>query len=408
MIYNILDFGAAANSENVNTESIQKAINECAKNGGGEVVIPSGVFMTGSIELLSNVTLKLENGAVLKGTGRTEDFPTNGFYHNEMHDTTSIIWARDKENIAIKGEGTIDINSPEFYPENYGKGYGVRPYEELTDELREDFIFDKNNDRINQPIFFESCKNISVTGVRIINSTCWTVVFSRSSYIRVSGVTIDNSLVVQNDDGIHFSSCTDAIVSDCNISCADDCIAMTCITARDGMNERITISNCVFRSKSAAVRIGHSTKDVTISNIIIYDSNRGIGIFTGNKTIIKNVTINNVMLTTRIFTASWWGKGEAVMICGAADGSAIENINISNLSGTCQNGIAVYGNNNNVKNVRLSNIDLGVSKCDDFDVFCGCIDMRPYAFENDLKEPFLIYTKDTEEPKLDNVSVYRI
>ena len=118
MIYNILDFGAAANSENVNTESIQKAINECAKNGGGEVVIPSGVFMTGSIELLSNVTLKLENGAVLKGTGRTEDFPTNGFYHNEMHDTTSIIWARDKENIAIKGEGTIDINSPSSFSSN--------------------------------------------------------------------------------------------------------------------------------------------------------------------------------------------------------------------------------------------------------------------------------------------------
>lgn len=408
MTYNILDFGAAAVDNAVNTNAIQSAINECAKNGGGEVIIPQGVFMTGSIELLSNVTLKLENGATLKATGKPENFPANGFYHNEMHDTTSLIWARNKTDISIIGDGTIDINSSAFYPEDYGKNYGVRPYAELTEEQKKDFIFDKNNDRINQPLFFESCERISVTGVKIVNSTCWTIVFSRSKYIKVTGVTINNSLVVQNDDGIHFSSCNDAIVSDCNISCADDCIAMTCITARDGINERIVISNCVMRSRSAAIRIGHSSKDVAISNIVIYDTNRGIGIFTGNGTNISNITINNIMLNTRIFSAGWWGKGEAVMICSAAEGSSIDNVSISNVSGSCQNGIAIYGNGGNAHNIRLSNIDLAVSKCEDFDTFCGCIDMRPYAFEDNLDEPFLIYTKDADEPKLSNTSVYRV
>lgn len=406
MNHNILDFGAVADGVTPNTKAIQLAICECASSGGGEVIIPQGVFLTGSIELLDNVTLKLENGSTLKASGNINDFPTNGFYHNEMHDTTSLIWARGKIGIAIKGEGKIDINSPAYYPESYGRNYGVRPYEELDEMQKLDFIFDKNNDRINQPIFFESCEDICVTGVKIVNSTCWTLVFSRSHGIRVSGVTINNSLVVQNDDGIHFSSCTDAIVSDCNISCADDCIALTCITARDGINERITISNCIMRSRSAAIRIGHSSKGIAISNLVIYDTNRAIGIFTGKNTSIGDITISNITLDTHIYSAGWWGKGEAVMICAAAEGSRIDNVSINALGGRCQNGIAIYGNDN-IHNVRLSNIDLAVTKCKDYDVFCGCIDMRPYAFEDGIDEPFLIYTKDVTPPTLNGVSVYR-
>lgn len=406
MFYNILDFGAVGDGKSINTVAIQAAIDSCAENGGGEVYVPSGVYVTGALEIKDHITLYLSNGAVIKASDKRTDFPTNGFYHNEMHETTSLIWAINRKNVVIKGDGTIDINSDAYYPDDYGKNYGVRPYKDLTYEQRRDYILDKNDERINQPIFFESCENIRIDGVTVMNSTCWTLVFSRSKHIRVSGVTINNSLVVQNDDGIHFSACTDGIVSDCNISCADDCIAMTCITDRGGKNDRIVINNCILRSRSAAVRIGHRSENILVSNILIHDTNRGIGIFTSDGGVIKNVSISNISLETKIFTAGWWGKGEAVIICAAFENSIVENVSIQSLSGSSENGIAVYGNNRNIKNVRFYDIDLAVKKCTDFETFCGCIDMRPYAFESGLSEPFLLYVNGVDAPQTERVSIY--
>ena len=401
----ITDFGAKSGEGTVNTAAVQKAVDECGKSGGGTVVIPSGVFYTGSIQLLSNVTLYLENGAVLKSTADKEDFGYIGFWHNEMKETTSLLWAREQENICICGDGIIDISADKTYEGETRMEYCTDKPELLDERRRSEGVLMKNEDRVNQPIFFESCRNIKITGIKIINSTCWTVTFSRSRDIKVSGIEVDNNLNIQNNDGIHLSSCKNAIISDCSFSCADDCIALTCITDRGGINENITICNCLMRSRSAAVRIGHSTRNVSISNLNVYETNRGICIFTGTKTHISDIAVSNVKIKTALLAGCWWGKAEPIIICSADENSSISDVSIRNMSGVCENGIIIYGKKHNIRNITLDNINIKVKETEYFNDFCDGLDMRPYAYVKDDGGPCLLYTYGIGKISLSNVNI---
>ena len=397
----ITDFGASTECDN-NAQYIQNAIDSL--NDGGTIIIPAGIFFTGSIKLRSNIRLFLDNGAVLKSTANMDDFPTIGYKHNEMGDVTSLLWAIKEENISICGNGVIDLSSDLTY-----SGYEIGSYlvdkSLLSNERLNEGIFPKNNERVNQPLFFESCKNINVDGIKIINSPCWTVTFSRSKDISVRSITIDNDLCVQNDDGIHFSSCENAIVSDCNISCADDCIALTCITNFEGINKNITITNCNLRSRSAAVRIGHYADGVCISNLNIYKSNRGIGIFTRNASSITNVSISNIRIETALLAGGWWGKAEPIIIAAAEKESIIENISISNIIGMCENGIVIYGGNHNLNNISLNNVKIKVKKTDYFNTYCEGLDLRPYGQIKNENGPFLIYAEGLRKISFNDVTV---
>ena len=402
--WNIKDFGAVGDGVFVNTNCINDAIKQCALNGGGKVVVPQGTFVTGSIEMQSNVCLYLEMGAELKSSGNPDDFPTNGFYHNEMGYVTSLIWAIDKENISICGDGKIDISSEITY-KGYEKEFYLVDKSLLSPERLDEGIYPKNESRVNQPIFFENCTSLTVKDLKIVNSTCWTVVFSNCSDIHVKSLTINNDMCVQNDDGIHFSACRDAVVSDCNICCADDCIAMTCITHVDGINRNIVINNCNFCTRSAAVRIAHNLDGLCISNINVYNSNRGIGIFTHDNSTISNVNISNIRLQTALLAGAWWGKAEPLIISAAAKNSLIQNVSVSDISGIGENGIVIYGENHNVHNLSLSNIKFMVKKTDYFHTYCTGLDLRPYKEIEDHNGPYLLDIRGVGDISLNNVSI---
>src|ERR1700748_3307598 len=73
--YNIAEHGAVGNGTTLNTKAIQAVIDDCAQNGGGTVVIPKGVFLSGSIFLKPGVNLEIQEGGVLKGSTNIEDYP---------------------------------------------------------------------------------------------------------------------------------------------------------------------------------------------------------------------------------------------------------------------------------------------------------------------------------------------
>lgn len=400
---NITDFGAKC-TDAINTQAIQNAVLACRENGGGTVIVPPGTFYTGSIELYSNITLFLQSGAVLKSTAQKEDFPYIGFWHNEMRETTSLIWARNQENICIKGEGIIDLSSEITYKNIRHMSYSIADQESLDERRKAEGVLDKNENRVNQPLFFESCRNVKIAGIRIINSPCWTVTFSRSESITVDSIEVDNHLNIQNNDGVHLSACRNAVISNCRFSCADDCIAMTCITAHEGVNENITVMNCIMRSRSAAVRIGHNTRGVTITNLNVYDTNRGIAIFTGKENRISDVVISNLRIETKLSAGAWWGKAEPIIICAAAE-SRIENVSVNTVNGICENGIVICGNDHNINEVHLSHIHVQVKKTDDFHVFCDGLDMRPYDYIKTAKGPFLLYTDGIDGITLTDVQL---
>ena len=219
----------------------------------------------------------LEKGAVLKGSKNIQDYVFNGFEHNEMGKTLSLLYTIHNNDILISGEGTIDLNGDSFY--YMDKPSIPQSLIPLTEKQKDECprLYDN---RPNQPIFFYNCQRVSVKDIKIINAPCWTMSFIECEDIHVHGVTIDNNLCIPNNDGIHFCSCKKVFVCDCNISSGDDCIALSSITDWNKPCEDVIISDCILRSSSKAIVIGymHSIiRNVCISNCIIKESNREIG-----------------------------------------------------------------------------------------------------------------------------------
>lgn len=114
--YNILEYGAVPGGSKINTKAVQAAVDACAENGGGRVLVPAGTFLTGTIFLKDNVELHLAAGAVLKGSPDLADYnaddciPQNRVFAAEQVTGGHLIIAAEVRNVSITGPGTIDGN----------------------------------------------------------------------------------------------------------------------------------------------------------------------------------------------------------------------------------------------------------------------------------------------------------
>ena len=234
--------------------------------------------------------------------------------------------------------------------------------------------------RPNQLLFFHGIENCRIEGITIRDSPCWTITFSDSRDVKIRGVSIDGDLRVPNNDGIHLTACKDVVISDCVLSCGDDCIAITSITKWDEPSERIAVTNCSLVSRSAAVRLGHlasKVHDVVLTNLVIRDSQRGVGIFAGDGGLVENVLAHNLVIETRIVAGHWWGNGEPLVISAADGTGAIRNVRVAGVMARCENGVVVYGNRGNVSDVDLVDWRLELSYGNNRPLLGKLIDLQP-------------------------------
>ncbi|MBO5282868.1 MAG: hypothetical protein J6B43_07080 [Lachnospiraceae bacterium] len=402
----------------VQTREIQAVIDEAEAKGGLTVVIPRGTYITGTL-CLGNVSLYLEKGAVLKGSDRWEDYRANGFRHNEMHECISLLYSLESSDISITGEGTIDMNAEAFYdmespdvPDD-GNVYSDEQKAQCTRKYRH---------RPSQPIFFYHCRHIRIEGIVLRNAPCWTMSFNSSEDIRVTGVTIENDMTIPNNDGMHFCSCRNVMISGCNITAGDDCIALSGITAWDRPCENVTISDCVLTSASKAISIGymHSiVRNVTVTNCVIYGSQRGIAIMSSKGTgLVAHVLFQNIRIETRVHAGNWWGNGEPICLMGTYhhyDGYLdpaperdwdinIRDIRFCNISCTGENIIGVIGSGNNIDHIIFR--DIAFEKKNSANRYLKgdrCIDVSPSAEVITVPEDFsdFIYVRESRNVIID-------
>jgi len=248
--YNITHFGASGNGVRINTEAIQSAIDACHETGG-IVVVPAGQFVTGTIHMKSNVHLKLDYGAVLKGSPDIEDYPFHSSSHKIGHEENryrTLIHADRAENIGISGAGTIDGNggSPVFNVEQDSAVAGPTV------------------------IRFINCRKVIVENVRLVNSPMWMQQYVGCEDLRINGIIVHNH-VNKNNNGLDIIGCRDVIISDCDISSDDDGICLK--TVSGSPNENISISDCIVRSNCNAIKIGAETtadqRYIVIKNCVV-------------------------------------------------------------------------------------------------------------------------------------------
>ncbi|MFC1764691.1 glycoside hydrolase family 28 protein [Planctomycetota bacterium] len=275
-LYKVADYGAINDGATLNTKAIQKAIDDCTKNGGGTVLISGGgTYVTGTLYLKSNVTLHVDNGTVLQGSPQYQDYTTDThkiMYKRESHMDRCLIFAKDAESIAIEGYGTIDGNGHEANFKQTGRPMLLR---------------------------FLNCSRIHMRDIRLINSASWTSAWLYCQDVTVTGVTII-SRVNKNGDGLDFDGCTDVRVSNCNFDNSDDCICLQA-SRPDKPCRNVVVTNCLFCTKWGGMRIGLLSRGniefVTVSNCVFRDiEDSGLKIQQNEGGEMRNMTFTNLVM----------------------------------------------------------------------------------------------------------------
>ncbi|MGC8824182.1 MAG: glycoside hydrolase family 28 protein [Bacteroidales bacterium] len=401
--YNIIDFGAIPDDSTVNTVFIQRAIDSCAASGGGTVYVPAGIFVTGTIELKSNVNLYLESGAELKGSARMADYKP---YQSPLFNTAAtygIIYAHRAQNVSITGQGAINGNDQAFFywdqikTIEWGELENTRQkanFRRVESGIGDGPVVPKAA-RPRQMVIFSECKNVLVRDIQLNRSPFWTLHFADCDGVIASGLKVWASMETPNSDGIDITSCRNVMVSDCDIRTGDDAIAITGYAHHFELpgfhnlrhnSYNITITNCNLQSRSSGIRIGwidqNSVKNVLISNVNITNSNRGIGIFVRDTGSIENITIAQVVISTRLHTGDWWGNGEPIHISAVRGNNnvkmgSIRNVTFRDVTCEGESGIILYGSEESrIKDVSFFNVKFTLRNSKLNEVAGGNIDLR--------------------------------
>lgn len=278
-ICDITDYGAFSNGTTSNTQVFAKAIADCAQKGGGKVNVPSGTWLTGPIHLKSNIELHLEKGAFIKFDPNLEKYLPEVFSRFEgieYFNYSPLIYARNVENIALTGEGTLDGQDESWKKDDLLRQMSV---EKLYESVENNISVEKrrfgNKNFLIQPSFvqFINSKNILIDGVTIKNSPNWTVHPIYSENITISNVTIDNN--GRNSDGIAIDSSRNVLIKDCQIESGDDAIVIKSGRDQDGLrvnksSENIIIRDCKIEEGHSGIAIG-SEMSGGIRNVYVHE-----------------------------------------------------------------------------------------------------------------------------------------
>ncbi|MDN3579984.1 glycoside hydrolase family 28 protein [Mucilaginibacter flavus] len=407
-VYNIKDYGAVSDGKTNNTAAIQKAINACFSNGGGRVYIPAGIFVTGTVNLKSNINLYLENGAVLSASTNLKDYqtytvPEYGVNHY------GILYTADAENVSVTGQGTIDGNNKLFYDFNHAKTMDANStkltrqkdnFRRVTSGIGDGPVVPL--DRPRQMVIFARCKNVQMRDISLLNSFFWTLHFVDCDMVNVNGIRLWSGILVPNADGIDVNSCSNVVIANCDIRTGDDAIAITGFDHHFEMggfsglrhaSDNIIVSNCNLQSASSGIRIGfldqNTVRNIQVSHVNITNSTRGIGIFLRDEGSLENISFSDMNIETHLRTGDWWGNGEPIHI-SAVRGKEnvklgiIKNVSFNNITCKGENGMIIYGSDESViQDVRFNNVSFELMNSKLNDIAGGNIDLRGALYEKD-------------------------
>ena len=393
-ICDVREFGAKGDGAHVDTGAIQSAIQACADQGGGIVRFVAGTYLSGSIQLKSNTTLQLEPGACLLGSSDVRQYPSIGRASEDR--STALVWAIGARNIGITGAGVIDGNGRAFVSKGHLHS-GLPFYDpSRTRQGAEVFSHYEQNregpvEMVARPgvlVLFVECENVDLRGFNVVDAPNWSIHLACCRHAIINGLNVLNSLLIPNADAIDVSNSQDVRISDVYLEAGDDGIAIgpCAIGYCSQTAENITVSNAVIVSRSAAIRIGWSAEDIrdlVFNNIIIRDSNRGIGIFVRGKEKIQNVLMSNIVIETRFMDGSWWGMGEPVHVSvvswkplGELSGS-VSNLRLVNVTATSQGPVILYAERPGlIRDVLFDDFDLKISSGPLSPLFGGNLDLR--------------------------------
>ncbi|MEP7279861.1 MAG: glycosyl hydrolase family 28 protein [Bacteroidota bacterium] len=408
--YNVVDYGAV--NGKLSTVAIQKAIDAAFEAGGGTVLVPAGTYIIGAIILKSRINLYLEQGSELRSSTNLEDFLIGTRRYG-------MIYCEDAIQVSITGKGVINGMGSEFYVADSSHvnssllNGAPEYYPALTRQkdqyMKESKFFSdgpiKRKPRPGMAIVFFHCNQVTIRDITIKDTPIWATRFGYCEDVIISGISIKNNLMIPNSDGIHITVSRNVRISDCDIVAGDDAIIVTGFAKientpgftsaeqdkyKNGNKsiyaENIQVTNCHLQSRSSAIRIGygqHPIRRCSFTNIIISESNRGIGIFAHDSSSIEELIFSDIIIETRLHNGAWWGRGEPIHLSSisrfkGAPAGKIKNVQFNNITAIGGQGIILYAlKENPMENIEFRNVNLLLKNGKETMNYGGNFDLRP-------------------------------
>lgn len=413
----VVDFGAKGNGVTDDASAIQKTIDACSQAGGGNVVFSANhTFLSGPVELKSNVNIVLETHSVWKANPDESIYRKSAFGKNEG-EGMMWIWAKDIENLSFSGHGTIHGNGIQFMGAELFDSYELKPV--ITFDPRPHVLT------------LIGVKNLSIRDITICEGAYWTVHLIGCDGALIDGINLLNNLKIRNGDGIDIDHSKNVRIANCHITSGDDAI---CLKNRREFEEYgschdIVVTNCVMESRSCTVKIGSENMDsiyhVVIDNCVIKGSNRGLGIQNCDEGTVTDVVFSNIILDCHLWSDVWWGKAEPIYVTSypRANGNhkdanwrfpkgqtvgkcgEVSRIYFNNIYATSENGCFIGGDTKDkVRDIYLNNVHLNLKKVTSYDG--GVYDKRPCRGEGFIyNKVYGVYVEQVTNVEVDDLKV---
>jgi polygalacturonase len=336
----ITKYGAKPDGRTLNTAAITAAIADCNKKGGGIVVIPAGFWLTGPLELKSNVNLHLQKNALLQFTDDKSQYPlvAGNWEGIPQMRNQSPLSANGARNIAITGYGIIDGNGDAWrmikkdklnetqwrdriisggivgddkktwYPSAQSlKGSQLKNPGEITPDKTPEFYASVKDFLRPNLLVFTSCKRVLLEGVTFQNSPAWCLHPLMCEDLTIRGVYAKNPFYAQNGDGVDVESCKNVLLENSTFDVGDDGICIK--SGRDAAGrkrglptENMTVRNCTVYHAHGGFVIGSEmsggARNLVVTNCTFIGTDIGLRFKTtrGRGGIVENIFISNIAM----------------------------------------------------------------------------------------------------------------
>ncbi len=338
---NIIDHGAVGDGHTMNTESINAAIQICAKSGGGTVVIPAGTWITGPIRLESNINLHVEKGALVQFSKNINDYPFIEIPESSQnrYRRAQLISAFQARNIAVTGDGVFDgagevwryvlksdltehqwkvlaasggivsANGEEWWPSKEAMG-AEKFFKESADAkkilTKEDYESTKEYVRPNL-VNFVQCNNILIDGPTFENSPRYHIIPQQCENLIIRNVKVISPVWGKNTDAIDPAACRNVVIYNCMIDVGDDgiCLKPGTIAASQKPGpacENVVIADCVVYHAHGGFVVGSESyggaRNVSVRNCVFIGTDVGLRFksLRGRGGVIEKIFIEGIQM----------------------------------------------------------------------------------------------------------------
>jgi len=356
----LTQYGAIGDGETVCTDAFAKAMEALDQMGGGHLVVPAGIWLTGPIQFASRVDLHVERGALVLFTTDYDAYPevTTIYEGNTSKRKMAPLWAYEKDDVSITGPGTFDAQGEAWRPSKKGKftnpqwekltrasGVVVKDiwYPDARDDEQKGTVENPDKRRIlERPVLleFSGCHRVLLQEATFSNSPAWNIHPLKCEDVVLDRVQIRNPWYAQNGDGLDLESCNRALILNSTFDVGDDAICIKSGKGQEGRDWKMPCQNVVI--EGCTVLHGHGgfvigsemssgANNIYVHNCLFNGTDTGLRMKStrGRGGVIENIYIDQINMyniAEHAFTFDLYYSNKPLGVEGEKDASASDPV----------------------------------------------------------------------------------